>query len=399
MPAVSPKIRFFVLDGHGILFHPGTGRLWVLNSVAAAIWCLLPDMPDERAISRHVAQRFGIDRKRAEQDVRRCIATFQRDGLLAGGCPAVQAPPQPALLYPGKVRYRGPGRWAVDTVIRPPGATVRFRSEDRKLGEQFVALFRHLAASGRQAAGVDAELLLARDDGGEGWTVFLDGRRHVRGVAGNAVLPHLVFLLAVRAMRGLDSALLLHGAVLARGGATLVLAGVAGSGKTTLAALLAVSGWRFYTDELVVLDPRNGTVEPFPMAMSIKPGSVAVLAPLYPELRRLPAWIRTDGKLVRYLPPPAASLPVKPGERSMPTSLVFPGYVPGAAAGLAVLDRIDALQRLAATGSSDRVLREEDVAAMINLIGRCPAHALVYGDAREAVKLVERELYRPGRKG
>jgi HprK-related kinase A len=72
--------------------------------------------------------------------------------------------------------------------------------------------------------------------------------------------------------------LLLHAASVERDGRALLMTGVSGAGKSTLAMLLGERGWRLMGDEFALLDLRDGSLHPFPRAISLKNAAVA-LAP------------------------------------------------------------------------------------------------------------------------
>ena len=53
-----------------------------------------------------------------------------------------------------------------------------------------------------------------------------------------------------------------------------------------------------------------------------------------------------DGKLVRYLPPPAAALPASLNVQRPVSAVIFPRYSPDAATALRPVRKVDALHRL-----------------------------------------------------
>ena len=391
MSGANSDIQFYIFGRHGVLFHPATGKLWVLNPTAATIWCLLPESRDADGLAGSLAERFRIGLAQAGRDVESCLAYFTREGLLAGGQPAGPVRENLLDIHLEDTQWREPAYWAFESYLRVPGAAIRFTSDDRLAGEQFMGFLHHLEADGVLPR-VDARMALVRAEIGDGWSVFLDGKQYVSGVAAAAVLPHLYSLLLVCATWGLEKYFLLHGAVLELNGKVLLLPGVAKSGKTTLTAILAAAGWRYFSDELVVLDVDSGGVAPFPLPMSIKPGSVEVLRPHYPELESARLWNRVDGQQVRYLLPPASALPGSPDMQALPSVLIFPRYTPQGGTRLEQIGKVAALQRLAVTGSSNRTLRAADIKAMIDLVERCPAYALVFDDAEEAVKVMSSRI-------
>lgn len=168
----------------------------------------------------------------------------------------------------------------------------------------------------------------------------------------------------------------------------ILFPGSSGSGKTTLAAALAARGWGYYSDELAIIDPDALTVSPLPLPMSIKPGSLGALQRYYPNLPRSPVHHRADGKKVRYLLPHAAQLP-NDGNRAPIKAIVFPRFRQGAEIHLASISKIQALQRLADTGSSERDLTGRDVQSMIWLVERHPCYELLFDDVVDAAAILD----------
>lgn len=388
MIGVNPSIQFFPFGSNGVLVCPGFNKLWVLNPVAATIWCLLPECADEEDLQKRLAALFHLDLQQAAADATKCLDYFCREGLLAGGVIAPEFETEnPLNIQLGQQALHVPDVWEYEAHFNLPDRIVKFLSTDCRLGKQFTEDLLHLRFENCFETG-DAEIMLMQDEQ-EAWTILLDGRIYAGGIAHNSVLPHLYFLLFTSAMQGLNAHFLMHGAVLERDGIALVLPGIAGSGKTTLAAILAIQGWQLYSDELVVLDVQTGTIRPCPFPMSIKPGSVDVLQPLYPELPQRQLWNRDDGQQVRYLLPPKESMPDSLEEEAKPAVLIFPKYTPESDAALEEIGKEEALGRLAETGSSNRDLQTDDVQAMIRLVEGCPVYSLVFAEARKAVALIE----------
>jgi hypothetical protein len=134
----------------------------------------------------------------------------------------------------------------------------------------------------------------------------------------------------------------IHAGAVYDGHACIVLPGAPGSGKTTFTAALAASGFGYLSDEVVLLEEGSLELRPVPLALTVKRGSLDLLADLYPGLREHPAHQRQDGRVVRYVPPPRASrLPDAP----LPVgAVVFPRVADETA--LRPLGRVEALQRM-----------------------------------------------------
>ncbi len=67
-----------------------------------------------------------------------------------------------------------------------------------------------------------------------------------------------------------DRHLLLHAGLSARGGEGILIAGPSGAGKSTLVGGLALQGYDYMTDEMVIIKPDRAEILPFPRTLSIK---------------------------------------------------------------------------------------------------------------------------------
>ena len=115
------------------------------------------------------------------------------------------------------------------------------------------------------------------------WAVYADERRISNCDFPSVALTHL-FAHLNRAVvaHSPDDAVSLHAAACAWRGAAAVIAGPTESGKSTLAAGLALCGMSYLTDEVVEIDPIGLTVRPYPKPPSIDPGAWSVLPTLRP---------------------------------------------------------------------------------------------------------------------
>ena len=98
-----------------------------------------------------------------------------------------------------------------------------------------------------------------------------------------------------------DWMMTLHAAAVTDGTCAIVFPAKAGSGKSTLSALLHAHGFQLLSDDFLAMDFVNKKVYPLPVTATIKEGSLNVLSPYYPELRQIPVEYAYTGKQVRYL--------------------------------------------------------------------------------------------------
>jgi hypothetical protein len=91
-----------------------------------------------------------------------------------------------------------------------------------------------------------------------------------------------------------------HASAVTNGRKTILLPAEPGSGKTTMAAMLQDRGFKLVSDDFVPMD-RLSNAYPFPIAMSVKQGSVELLSSIYADLEQKEMNYITPEKVVRYL--------------------------------------------------------------------------------------------------
>lgn len=98
-----------------------------------------------------------------------------------------------------------------------------------------------------------------------------------------------------------DWLMTVHASAITNGKKTVLFSAAPGSGKTTIAALLQAHGYQLISDDFVPID-QTFLAYPFPIAMSVKEGSMELLTSHYPVLEQKPLNFITKEKRVRYLP-------------------------------------------------------------------------------------------------
>ena len=94
-----------------------------------------------------------------------------------------------------------------------------------------------------------------------------------------------------------------HASAISNGQKTILLPASPGSGKTTMAAMLQNQGYQLVSDDFVPIDRHSFHAWPFPIAMSVKQGSVNLLSSIYSDLKQRPINHLSPEKSVRYLSP------------------------------------------------------------------------------------------------
>ena len=94
---------------------------------------------------------------------------------------------------------------------------------------------------------------------------------------------------------------MLHASGITSGNRAILFSAAAGSGKSTISAILKAKGYGFLGDDFIACDT-HGNAYPFPSAISIKSGSIKTLAEFYPRLTETKSVQTFIGKTVKYIP-------------------------------------------------------------------------------------------------
>ncbi len=184
--------------------------------------------------------------------------------------------------------------------------------------------------------------------------------------------------------------LIVHAAVLERGGRALILPAPSGSGKSTLCAgLVFGGGWRLLSDELTLIEPSTGLVVPMPRPVSLKNASIDVMRKFAPTAHFGKVVHETvKGRVAHVCPPPVA---VKSAdERARPAWVIVPRYVPDVGAQLEPMSRARAFMTLVDNAFNYNVHGRRGFSAFADLINHCECHTFTYSSLEEAVALFDR---------
>jgi HprK-related kinase A len=193
----------------------------------------------------------------------------------------------------------------------------------------------------------------------------------------------LNFLFAQR----LNHRLLLHAGAVECAGRAIVLPAMPGSGKSTLTAALARSGFRLLSDEFGVLGLDDGRLHPLLRPIALKNASIGVIRALSPDARIGPEFPKTRKGTVAHLAPDAQSC-ARRHEPAEPALVLFPRYDPAAAPELTPVKRSRAFSRVALNSFNYELLGPDGFDAVAALIERCPCWQITYRDLPQAIAAV-----------
>ena len=182
-----------------------------------------------------------------------------------------------------------------------------------------------------------------------------------------------------------------HSAVVERGGQAAILPGPTGSGKSTLCAGLVMAGWRLLSDELALIDAGTGLVTPVPRPISLKNESIDLIRAAFPDAVFGPVAPDTRKGRLAHLRPPADSVK-RAGELAQLRWIVLPGYRAGARAVFTPCPKGPAFMRLAGDAFNYAGLGEFAFQDLVRTVDRCECLNFQYGRLDEAVACFDRGL-------
>ncbi|WP_296951486.1 HprK-related kinase A [uncultured Massilia sp.] len=294
------------------------------------------------------------------------------------------APPTVASLTPAELarRLAGPGL-AVET-----GPFVsRIRTPIPQVAEGIALLYGDYPL--RDDGFADFHVRLRPSGGLRRWyrpqvSFDVDGLAPFESLPLNHAFPMLEWALNWCISTRAHGWLIVHAAVVERGGRAAILPAPPGSGKSTLCAALISRGWRLLSDELALLRPDDGLLVPVPRPVSLKNRSIDVIRAFArdPVLSR-PVSDTAKGTVAHLKAPPDS---VAQAQRpALPAWIVFPRYAAGVATTLVPLARARAFMRVAENAFNYSHLGAAGFRTLADTVGRSACFEFHYSDLDDAI--------------
>ena len=182
--------------------------------------------------------------------------------------------------------------------------------------------------------------------------------------------------------------LLLHAGVVEKNGQGIVLSALPGSGKSTLTAALAASGFRHFSDEFGVLRLSDHKLIPLLRPIALKNDSIAVIRRFRPDAVIGPVFRGTRKGDVAHVAPTAESV-LRRSEPAEPRLILFPKFVAGAPTQLTAVSPSRAFSRLSVNSFNYELLGPVSFGALTRMAERCTAYSLQYSDLDSAISAID----------
>jgi HprK-related kinase A len=182
--------------------------------------------------------------------------------------------------------------------------------------------------------------------------------------------------------------LMLHAAVVERGGFAAILPAPPGSGKSTLCAALIHRGWRLLSDELALIKLIDGAIYPAARPVSLKNESMAIIQSFAPQAVFNQVTHNTSKGSVTHMRVPDEQVD-RMQQTAAPRWVVFPKYVAHAAAELTPLSRGQSMLELGANAFNYTLLGLTGFNALADMVERSTCFRLHYSRLDDAINLFE----------
>lgn len=376
--------ELIILGEQGVLFHEPAQRLYRLNTAATYIWCLMEDGLSEADIKVSLQDAFSLSVAEAAEFYCQSVKVWNEIGVLADS-PVVKLDDEVVKPELNLMSVSATGFVAErDYYLLSSAIRMRFTAVNQLAVVDPV--LRHLEHDKSLPVAVTLDVISL--DG----KIFLcrDGEACLSCEDVVSLAPLAKSLVWQTAVLRHDFFLDIHAGVVGDGKQCFVFPAAPGSGKSTLVTALVANGFEFFSDEIALIHEVDFSVSPAPLSICVKDSGVDVIADYFPEIKGLPRHHRSDGKWVRYLPPPQHSIPLADVARPV-GAIVFPEYKSANATRLSQIESIDALQRLmdeCLIVSSRLDVRK--VRRLLAWIDATPCYTLQISDSNEAVALMQR---------
>lgn len=374
----------FLRDGSALAFDVRSQALFSFDQVTAYLWCRLADGAGRDDLVGDLAGRTDLTIAAAEGVVDGCLDGWRQMALLSDGEPTPEAESDepadepPRTDFPAAAARRG---------LIVAGAAYELRCETAAIAaalEPLIATLPAYALDRVAEADVDGRVDVTQTTRSEA-EIYIDGWRAADSSPLDRLAPMLKYCLTSDRVDGRTHEIALHaGAVVVDDGTGVLLAGPAGTGKSTLGAGLMGAGCGHVADDTVLFDTDSGLFRGFGFSAGIKEGAWPVIAARTADLAHTPTFTRADDLAVRFL---GRKQPVDdPVDVGL---VVFPCYRQGAARHLADLDTGTALrQLLAESGSGTGRMTAAMFHRLVEWLDGAKAVTLTYGALDDAIAAV-----------
>lgn len=182
--------------------------------------------------------------------------------------------------------------------------------------------------------------------------------------------------------------LLFHSAVVEKNGQAIIFPAYPGSGKSTLCAALALSGWRMLSDEFGVFRAGASDVLPLPKLIPLKNNAVDVIRHFSSDAFLGPTFKKTRKGDLAHFRPPKESIE-KMHQSAQVKWIVFPKYEQNVGLNVESVTKSRALMRLANNSFNYHVVKQKAFETTSKVVQASECLSLTYSDLDRAIAYLD----------
>ncbi len=182
--------------------------------------------------------------------------------------------------------------------------------------------------------------------------------------------------------------LIIHAAVLEKNGVCVVFPAPPGSGKSTLTALLAYSGWRLLSDELTLIDLTDNLIQGLARPINLKNQSIKVIQEKFPDVEHSIIMPDTHKGSVCLFKPPIQSVEAT-NIKAKATHIIFPKYHESGATKVESLPQSEFFFDLIENSFNYGILGQTGFEAMTEFVKLTTGFKFTYSNSDEAITLFQ----------
>jgi len=184
---------------------------------------------------------------------------------------------------------------------------------------------------------------------------------------------------------------IIHSAVLERNGKAIIFPAPPGSGKSTLTAYLANTGWRLLSDEMALVLPLTDRVIPFVRPVCLKNQSIDLAKLWFPELAYSSIAKDTHkGDVIHMAPNKPAFDRAQEGAEIV--GIVFPKYAPLAELDIYQLSMQEAFMQLVHNAFNFTAIGADSFKTVTDLIEKVQSFEICYNNLEEVSLFLDEEI-------
>jgi HprK-related kinase A len=181
--------------------------------------------------------------------------------------------------------------------------------------------------------------------------------------------------------------LVMHAGLLAQSGQALMMPGFPGAGKSTLcASLCLLEDWQLLSDELAILDPDSGLMQPHPRPISLKNASIDVVA-AFPQTRLGPVYRDTRKGTISHAACPANSVAAST-QPARVRWVVFPRFEADSRPQCKEISRAEAFALISEQSFNRERMGEMGFDALCTMLSDASCYQVVYGSTADGLQLI-----------